>query len=41
MRNDILPDGAGMQLLLEAAGFTGIKVEDKSDSYLASAEKPE
>ncbi len=40
VRNDILPDGAGMRLLLEAAGFTGIKVEDNRDSYLASAEKP-
>jgi len=40
MRNDILPDSAGMRLLLAVAGFTGIKVEDNSDSYLASAEKP-
>jgi len=38
--NDILPDSIGMLLLLKAAGFTEIKVEDKSESYLASAEKP-
>ena len=41
VRNDILPDSIGMLLLLRAAGFTAIKVEDNSDSYLASAEKPE
>ena len=40
MRNDIIPDSVGMQLLLEAAGFTRIKIEDKSDSYLASATRP-
>ena len=40
LKNDILPDSAEMQSLLSAAGFTGIKVDDNSDSYLASAEKP-
>jgi len=40
VENDVLPDSIGMLLLLKAAGFTEIKVEDKSESYLASAEKP-
>ena len=37
---DILPDRNEMRALLSAAGFTGIRIEDKSDSYLVSAEKP-
>ena len=37
--NDLLPDGAEMESLLSAAGFTEIKIEDSSDDYLASAEK--
>ena len=40
VENDTIPDGDEMQLMLSAAGFTEIKIEDKSDSYLASAEKP-
>ena len=36
---DILPDKDEMQLMLSAAGFTEIKVDDNSDSYLASARK--
>ncbi|MFC1918435.1 class I SAM-dependent methyltransferase [Chloroflexota bacterium] len=40
VRNDILPDWSEMRLLLSAAGFTGINVEDNGDSYLASASKP-
>ena len=40
VKNDIIPDGDEMRLMLSAAGFTEIKVEDKSDSYLASAIKP-
>ncbi len=40
LKNDLLPDGDEMKSLLLAAGFTEIKVEDDSDSYLASAKKP-
>jgi ubiquinone/menaquinone biosynthesis C-methylase UbiE len=40
VENDVLPDSIGMLLLLKEAGFTEIKVEDKSDSYLASAMRP-
>ncbi|HEX9976805.1 MAG TPA: methyltransferase domain-containing protein [Dehalococcoidales bacterium] len=40
VKNDTLPDEAEMQGMLAAAGFTGIRIEDKSDSYLVSAEKP-
>ena len=40
VKNDIIPDGDEMKLLLSAAGFTEIKVEDNSDSYLASGRKP-
>ena len=40
VENDILPDSAGMRLLLSVAGFTAIRIEDNSDSYLASARKP-
>jgi hypothetical protein len=29
-----------MRGMLAAAGFTGIRIEDRSDSYLVSAEKP-
>ena len=35
----LIPDIDEMQQLLSAAGFTGISIEDDSDSYLASAEK--
>ena len=41
VENDILPDSVRMRLLLSAAGFIEIKVEDNSESYLASAEKPD
>lgn len=41
VRNDTIPDGDEIQLLLLMAGFTEIKVEDNSDGYLASAEKSE
>jgi ubiquinone/menaquinone biosynthesis C-methylase UbiE len=37
VENDFLPDSIGMLVLLKAAGFTEIKVEDNRDSYLASA----
>ncbi|MCJ7743512.1 MAG: methyltransferase domain-containing protein [Dehalococcoidales bacterium] len=40
VKNDTLPDEAEMQGMLAVAGFTGIRIEDKSDSYLVSAEKP-
>jgi ubiquinone/menaquinone biosynthesis C-methylase UbiE len=39
VRNDILPDGNEMSLLLSSAGFGNIRIEDLSDSYLAMAEK--
>jgi len=37
---DIIPDEGEMQIMLSKAGFTDIKIEDKSESYLASARKP-
>ena len=40
VKNDTIPDGDEMQSMLSAAGFTEIRVEDNSDSYLASASKP-
>lgn len=40
LKNDAIPDGGEMQLMLLMAGFTEIKVGDNSDSYLTSAEKP-
>ena len=40
VKNDTIPDGDEMQLMLSVAGFTEIKVEDNSVSYLASAGKP-
>jgi ubiquinone/menaquinone biosynthesis C-methylase UbiE len=39
MKKDTLPDSKEMESLLSAAGFTGIKVEDNSGSYLASGMK--
>jgi len=39
VRNDTIPDKDEMQLMLSAAGFTEVKVDDNSDSYLASARK--
>jgi len=39
VKNNILPNSAGMRVLLSAAGFTEIKVEDNCDSYLASGRK--
>jgi len=40
VENDIIPNEGEMQSLLSAAGFVDIKIEDASDSYLASARKP-
>jgi len=39
--NDTIPDRDEMQLMLSAAGFIDIKIEDNSDSYLATATRPE
>ena len=39
VKNDTIPDGDEMDLVLSVAGFTGISIEDGSDSYLASATK--
>ena len=41
VKNDIIPDGDEMQLMLGAAGFTEIKIDDNSNSYLVSAAKPD
>jgi len=38
--NDIIPDEDDMRILLLMAGFTDIRIDDSSDSYLASAGKP-
>jgi len=40
VKHDTLPDEAEMQGMLAVAGFTGIRIEDESDSYLVRAEKP-
>jgi ubiquinone/menaquinone biosynthesis C-methylase UbiE len=39
VKNDTLPDEAEMQGMLAVAGFTGIRIEDRSDNYLVSARK--
>jgi len=39
VRHDILPAGDEMQLMLSAAGFSDIAIEDNSDTYLARAAK--
>jgi ubiquinone/menaquinone biosynthesis C-methylase UbiE len=39
VENDSLPDATEMESMLSQAGFTGIRIEDESDSYLVSAEK--
>ncbi len=41
MENDLLPDPDEMQLLFSDAGFTVIKIEEDTESYLAVGEKPE
>lgn len=38
--NDIIPDEPEMRSMLSMAGFTDIRIEDGSQSYLASARKP-
>ena len=40
VRHDTIPDAEKMKSMLSAAGFNEIRVEDGSDSYLASARKP-
>lgn len=40
VENDVIPDEVEMQIMLSMAGFTDIKIDDSSDSYLASARKP-
>ena len=39
--NDTIPDEHEMQFMLLRAGFTDIKIDDSSESYLASARKPQ
>ena len=39
VKNDTIPDGDEMDLVLSVAGFTEVSIEDESDSYLASATK--
>ncbi|MFC1964638.1 class I SAM-dependent methyltransferase [Chloroflexota bacterium] len=41
VQNDTIPDEDEMRRLLSVAGFTDIEIEDSSESYLASARKPE
>ena len=41
LANDLIPDEGEMQEMLSMAGFIDIKIEDNSESYLASARKPE
>jgi len=40
VRDDLIPDADEMRSMLLTAGFGDIKIEDDSDSYLASALKP-
>ena len=37
--NDIIPDEDEMQIMLSKAGFTDIKIDDNSESYLCRARK--
>ena len=39
VENDTIPDAEEMRTLISTAGFTDIKIEDDSDSYLTRAEK--
>ena len=41
LANDILPGEDEMATMLSAAGFTDIEIRDNSNSYLASARKPD
>jgi len=39
VKNDLIPDNGEMHALLSSAGFSNIKIEDSTNSYLASASK--
>jgi ubiquinone/menaquinone biosynthesis C-methylase UbiE len=39
VENDIIPDEHEMQIMLSKAGFTDIRIDDNSESYLCSAIK--
>jgi len=39
-QNDIIPDESEMQIMMRVAGFTDIRIDNGSNSYLASAMKP-
>jgi len=38
-QNDIIPDESEMQIMMRVAGFTDIRIDNGSNSYLASARK--
>jgi len=38
--NDIIPDEGEMRIMLSMAGFTDIRIDENSESYLARARKP-
>ncbi|HEY86787.1 MAG TPA: methyltransferase domain-containing protein [Dehalococcoidia bacterium] len=40
VENDIIPNEGEMQIMLSKAGFTDIKIDDNSETYLCSARKP-
>ncbi len=40
VKDDFIPDEDEMKFMLSGAGFTEIRIDDESDSYLASARKP-
>lgn len=40
LENDVTPDEEEMQIVLSGAGFSGVKIHDNSESYLATATKP-
>ena len=39
-QNDLIPDAGEMQIMMRVAGFTDIRIDNGSNSYLASARKP-
>ncbi len=41
VKDHLLPDAIEMQQMFNAAGFIGVRVADKQDSYSASARKPD
>jgi len=40
VKNDLIPDKVELRAMLEKAGFTGITIDDNSESYLCTARKP-